>query len=956
MRYRRTLGLAALLTATALAACGSDTEPPGAGDSGFESDDPRLTALRSQAAYDEGRAPTLHPFLHATATGGDFVAVEGNRLYAYSPSGDLSIIDLGSNDEPQLLGRTRVLPAEPLQAYLQGHVLLSIHSNPDSVEPKGSIVAIDTSDPENVREVGRFEVPARIMTSRVVGNVLYVVGWDWIGEKVFVSSLDVTDPSAIATIDEASIPAPRPAAVSFTNQRVVVTIPNDKEGATSTIRIIELEGANGGLALGGSATLQGYVSETRHVDEHEGVLRVLGQSDVMASPTLQTFEIGPNGELQPLGSLELSFPQHWEMRIRFDGTQAYVTTTGDQRSLLTLDLANPKTPMQTGELTMSLEARHVEKRGDRLYVFGLDGQKTNAVLNVSIIDVSDPSKPVMLDRVDFGGAWGWYPKDFHDGEATRFIDEGILLVPFSAYVYGESCHRHVSGVQIVEIAGDELTKRGVVLSRGRARRAFLQEGRLVDVSEEQVQVFDIDDRDQPKDLATMAIGHRVDRTLPHGEHVVRIGIDPWTKIASLEIVRAEDADVPEPLGSIEIGQALAGSHDPACGYDELYRDPFLRLFAEDNRIYVVTNRGVWQHGQHGTTVSVVDIEDPTAPRILMTQHYDFSIWAWDETGQNEATALIEGGGNIVQVGHVLAAIKRNDDPLAQQPHDVGDTLHVLDLRDPDAPKHETVALPPAVGRTKLHAQKGALLLGHWVPVENKPGRVRFYLDRIDLSDGPVLRSSVNIPGSFLHYDDESRRYVTVDYRRETSSGHTEESCRPWIFDVATGTCTIVHRTLRLLEITGDTVTIVDDEELADDLEIVKVIQGDDRITLAHGERDDAIFWDCEAGFYCGDSYDGDSLLGKGLLVVGGIRTGELELVSPKLAERGFARLAGSGKWLVTSRKWGSVAKIVDLRSLDQIIETEVSELPGIPKRISTDGERAYFSLGVRGLTTVALPE
>lgn len=934
------------LLASALVACGSN--PPDVVTAYFESDDPSLVASSSQTAHADFDGASVRPRLYEGAERGasqiDIAKIEGDRLYSLSPSGDLSVIDLGSKGELRLLGRSRALPAKPFHLHLRDQVVLGAYSDEES-----TIVAVDTSDPEDIREVGRFELAATITDSWLVDDVLYLVSHQRGEERLVVTSLDVEDPSAIRKIDEVSFSSKHEGVATIATKRIYVASQDDDEG--STIQIIDIEESTGGLALGASVTVEGSVSRPSQLDEHEGVLRVLGQSESLASPMVQTFEIAPTGELQPLGSLELALPPNGVTSILFDGTRAFATTFDGEGPLITIDLSDPQTPQQLGELSMPGWAQHIELRGERLYAFGFDNEDTNQVLNVSIIDVSDPSKPTMLDRAELGGTWSTFAESQYDGrKATPFLsDEGLLLVPFSGYVYGEPCDRHMSGVQLVEVVGDELTKRGVALSRGGARRAFLRDGMLIGVSNEQVQVFDIDDRDQPKSLASATIGHRVDRTLPHGDHLIRLAIDPWTKTSSLEIVAAKDANQLEPLGSIEIGQALAGSNDPACGFGELHRDRFLRLFAEDDRVYVVAPRPYWQKGQQGTTVLVVDIEDPEAPRISTTLHYDFSVWHWDQTGQNWSTALIEGGSNVVQTGHRLAAIERRDDPYAYGAHRLGDTLHVLDLRDPEAPKHETVALPDAAGRTKLHAHEGAILLGHWVPVTEKPGRVRFHVDRVDISDGPVLRTPVNVPGSLLYFDDESQRLVTVDYRRETSSGHTWKSCYPSLFDSKTGTCTVVHRTLHLLELTGDTVTIVDSKELADDLRVVKVVKGDDRVTLAHGQRDDAIQVDCEPGYYC-PAYDGDSIQGESLLVVGGARTGKLELVSPTSSVTGFSRLAASGQWVVKSRNWGSVAEVVDLRTLEHVAETKVDGLHAGVRSLSIDHDRAFFALGEHGLT------
>lgn len=970
MRKRATiaLGLSVLIGVGGSAACNSDkADGKDAIHDGFESDDPRVHIPEPATAFRALDSEAVRTLSGESAQGEpDIVQVQGERLYALSPSGDLSVIALGKGEDLRVLGRIRTHAGKPLSMHLidDGEFVLII----DSADAN-QLTFIATSDPDNIHEVGRFGVSGKISESWLVGNILYLVSHLRDEGTSVVTSLNVENPAAIRKVDEVRFASFLHGAAMITANRIYVASPQGKmeEGAPSTIRVIDIENSKGRLLLGATLTANGTVSSPAQMDEHEGVLRVISQRDLWGAPEpprVETFEVSSSSKLQALTSLNLALPQKAALKsIRFDGARGYVATTpvtyDGKGALITIDLSNPEKPEQKGELSISRWIEHLEPRGDRLYALGVDNANTKGTLNVSILDVRNPSQPTILDRVEFGGTWSRLAKGqngIHE-PFQLFPEAGLMLVPFSAYVYGEPCHRHMSGVQLLDITGGTLKKGGVALSRGAAGRAFLYEDRLISVSNEQAEVFDIDEPDEPKSLASLKIGHRVDRTLPHGNHVIRLAIDPWTKAASLEIVRADDSEMLEPIGSVEIDRALAGSDDPSCGGDELHRDRFLRMFAEGNRVYVVAPRLYWQNGTQGTTVLVVDIGDATTPRIVSAKHYDFSVWHWDQTGQDGGTTLIEGGSSVVQIGHTLAALEWRREPYEQGLQNLGDTLHVLDFEDPEAPKHSTISLPEAAGHTKLHAREGAILLGHWVPVPNKPGRVRFYLDRIDIKKpgGPRLQSPVNVPGSLLSFDEESQRFVMVDYRREVLPGQTRESCnRPWHFDSKTESCTVVHRNVNLLEITDGSVAIVDSRQLVDDLWVAKVAKGDDRITLVHGERIDDIECDCEPGYYY-PGYDGDSVVGKGLLVLGGARNGKLELVSPTLSDGGFSRIASSGQWLIKGRRWGLSAQIVDLRNLDRPVETEIGGFGGYVQSFAIGDRRAFFSLGEYGLRAIDLP-
>jgi hypothetical protein len=67
---------------------------------------------------------------------------------------------------------------------------------------------------------------------------------------------------------------------------------------------------------------------------------------------------------------------------------------------------------------------------------------------------------------------------------------------------------------------------------------------------------------------------------------------------------------------------------------------------------------------------------------------------------------------------------------------------------------------------------------HTEPLDDDSGRVRYYLDRIDLSnpDRPVVLPKVNIPGTALHFNGETGELITVDYLKSNEAGRSWEDC------------------------------------------------------------------------------------------------------------------------------------------------------------------------------------
>ena len=105
-------------------------------------------------------------------------------------------------------------------------------------------------------------------------------------------------------------------------------------------------------------------------------------------------------------------------------------------------------------------------------------------------------------------------------------------------------------------------------------------------------------------------------------------------------------------------------------------------------------------------------------------------------------------------------------------------VHVLDFATPAAPKvHTPIELADSRGSSPLHLYKGTVLTSRWVQSTKNPDKVRFFVDRIDL-DGPapVRLASINTPGSLLLADEASSRYVTTDYRATRIGSSDYQDC------------------------------------------------------------------------------------------------------------------------------------------------------------------------------------
>jgi len=469
---------------------GNGPVEPGEEDGVFESADPGQIAsdedgfgddaaagesLGGQAADGAG-APTANAADDSASVArdieeADIVKIDGDTLYALSQFGGLSVIDIANPKDMRLLGRFKVT-ASPFEMYVRDSVAMVLYNgygeySYDEAQDLWTwyqtsyVVAIDTSAPDDMRELGRFHIPGYISDSRIVGDALYVVafrdGYCWgcsedDGPQTHVMSLDVADVSDIELVDELSFQESNDSyswrrSVMATDQRLYFAGPtwsNDERPVGSTIQVVDISDPGGDMVEGASVEVGGQIESRWQMDEFEGVLRVISQPFTWWNndqpPTIETFAVASAQELSPLGSTEMQIPRNETLRsVRFDGPRGYAITAEQMDPLFTIDLADAENPRQVGELEMPGWVYHMEPRGDRVLGLGYDQGNEEGAITVSLFDVSNIETPTMIERVNFGGDWGSLAEDqdrIH--KAFKVLEnEGLLLVPFSGWSYDE---------------------------------------------------------------------------------------------------------------------------------------------------------------------------------------------------------------------------------------------------------------------------------------------------------------------------------------------------------------------------------------------------------------------------------------------------------------------------------------------------------------------------------------
>ncbi|HTU59667.1 MAG TPA: beta-propeller domain-containing protein, partial [Polyangiales bacterium] len=292
-------------------------------------------------------------------TEADIIQVQGDKLYALSRIAGLSVIDVSDPSALRLIGRFRELPATPFEMYLKDNVALVMftgwgqYAEADdgtvSWVSTSKLLALDVSDSANITQLGTFDVPGEISDSRIVGDVLYIVGhengycWRCVQDKPRTSiiSLNVADPRNVEKVDELFYNEDNQSwgqrSVTVTNQRMYVAGPEygQNEPTGSTIQVIDISDVAGDLVEGGTVTVEGQVNNRWQMDEFQGVLRVVSQPPqwwngngvVTTKPAIETFKVESSEKLTELGRTDITIPERDTLRsVRFDGFRGYAIT------------------------------------------------------------------------------------------------------------------------------------------------------------------------------------------------------------------------------------------------------------------------------------------------------------------------------------------------------------------------------------------------------------------------------------------------------------------------------------------------------------------------------------------------------------------------------------------------------------------------------------------------------
>ncbi|MEY4582522.1 MAG: hypothetical protein RL701_7225 [Pseudomonadota bacterium] len=753
----------------------------------------------------------------------DLVQLQGDKLYAVSRYGGFAIMDVGQPEALKPIGRYKTVPAEPIEMYMRNGIAMVLYSGWEEYRRLSNgayiwaatsrLLTLDVSNPAQISVLGTLDIPGQVSASRLLGDVLYVVsdqdGQCWGCEPAragatAIISLQVKDPRNVTRIASLNFDQSgsngASHSVMLSERRLYVTGAQELPSMLghSIIQVVDIGNPDGSLQAGAKLTVKGGIRNHWQMDEYRGVLRVITQTPVVTGNdtdfplVVQTFQVISAQELAPLGHTSISLPSPDSLQsAHFNGPRAYAATADQAAPLLTIDLSVPSEPRQRSSLALPPGyTTHFEARGERLIRLGIESGNEAGGATISLFDVKDLTAPKLLSHVNFGGHSSFYPSVANlTHKLLHVVDDnrGLILVPISdrgqndaAKVCGGN-EPATSGVQLIDLQNDELHVRGLAGTYGTAQRALIAHDALITVSNNQVQSFAIQDRDQPTASSHKTLSKLTTRTfaLENGSSA-RVAEDRQRGYAAIDFVASEAIDdTDQSLATLELGTLLGEDGAPVCGHNV----SILNMFAHGSQLEVVYSFYVADPNEENTARSqnglvILDATDPAQPTVLSK-----ITWPWTAGASIPPLRYGEYNGGataIARTDHSIAVLEGVVDAESASVTATETRLRVIDLRDPSHPQTTLFPIARGLRNSGLFADGDTVVTSHFVlgNGENDNGRGRFFVDRIDLADPthPQRLPDINVPGVLLHYLPGGSRAITSELTQVVLPDLTYHEC------------------------------------------------------------------------------------------------------------------------------------------------------------------------------------
>jgi len=503
-------------------------------------------------------------------------------------------------------------------------------------------------------------------------------------------------------------------------------------------------------------------------------------------------------------TLNISDPG-WSITARFDSGRMYLSpsdyyysTSSTTTPLDVYDLSNPMQPKLAGEAQIPGQAWIIIPSGNQLFELGQTDGENSSQVSLTYLDVTNAASPTVIGTSTFGNGWAWTPAADTFKAFTMNPTKGLVVLPFSGW--DASNDQYNNGVQLIEYTPTSIKTAGAAHTHGWVERGIFVGNRIVSLSDLALSVVDYSNPMIPTVKAELTLARNVIAAQPGASTIAEVSSDWWGNDTTTSQVRVLPLSDP--------GEQLDESSAPQVNIDGVNAN----VFTNGDLTYIVTTVQVpgpcgsyyGSPSPSGCTVpqeqiQVVDLSNGAAKlrgKVALPVDPN-SYFYWGGLGWYGGYYWYDwyDGAEAVQVeGDALAFRRWAPNYNAQGDWvDASSDLFIVDLSNPDAPTVSSTIIShdQTTWWGDMQVVGSTLYTMHydWEDENNQYQTVRYYLDRIDLSDRahPQIEAKINVPGMLVggSSTDPSILY-TSDYQ--------------W-----TGTTSI--NTFNVVQVSGNTATL-----------------------------------------------------------------------------------------------------------------------------------------------------
>ena len=505
---------------------------------------------------------------------------DGSTVFFFNQLRGLQVIDLSDPANPTLKAFFR-LPAKGQDLYVvpgSGSVryaVLLTQEYDNSTWYGNTGVKVVKVDGSRATIVDQTVVSGWLADSRMVGNRLYLAAqhWTWdnsgINKDATVLNELVLDPVAgTLSVGNSHTVAGSWPVISAGNDWMTVTCGDWSDWQSSKTTLFSLGGEGATQLSASPVALFGRLYNKYDVQYDGSTLSVVSQRWVNETNSgssnwwngtqvtkLENFASTGGA----LASLEIVRGETLQA-ARFAGDKAYVVTSRQIDPLFVIDLSSPTNPVVAGQLEVPGWSTQIVPVGrDKLFTIGYGSDWR---VCASLFDVSNPVNPSLLNRVSLSSNWGWSAATYDDKALKVLPDNGLVLVPYTAYNSTNGTTEHFVQLLDLDPAAGTLSTAGKIDHNFDPLRADVVGSCLASISQRELVTASISDHSAPVLLADLILAWPVNRILSTADHLVQIedGSAPfWWGWNGSVAATARVSPVSDPdsiLGEVSLGAGV----------------------------------------------------------------------------------------------------------------------------------------------------------------------------------------------------------------------------------------------------------------------------------------------------------------------------------------------------------------------------------------------------------------